>query len=147
MRRKLVQLRRYKESHDAIRHKTDLISSATSKFINFIWTRMHLVYPLPPLLPKFCITVHSNFSWVLQSSQEKSKTVVIQFFFFFFFGGGGGWEQGAFGSMGKWWMADKTPTRALAIRGRLGRGKREGGGVRASVYFQIRPLAQASLPP
>ena len=34
---------------------------------------MHLVYP-----PKFCITVVSNFSWVLQSSQEKSKTMVMQ---------------------------------------------------------------------
>ena len=37
---------------------------------------MHLVYP-----PEFCITIVSNFSWVLQSSQEKSKTIDMQFFF------------------------------------------------------------------
>ena len=36
-------------------------------------------------------------------------------------------------------MADKTLTRALVIRGRLGRVRRVGGGVRASVYLQIRP--------
>ena len=30
------------------------------------------------LPPKFCITIVSNFSWVLQSSQEKSKTMVFQ---------------------------------------------------------------------
>ena len=34
---------------------------------------MHLVYP-----PEFCITIVSNFSWVLQSFQEKSKTMVKQ---------------------------------------------------------------------
>ena len=28
--------------------------------------------------PKFCITIVSNFLWVLQSPQEKSKTVVMQ---------------------------------------------------------------------
>ena len=36
---------------------------------------------------------------------------------------------------------------ALAIRGRLGKERKEGGGVRASVYLQIRPLTQVSLPP
>ena len=36
---------------------------------------MHLVYP-----HTFCITIGFNFSWVLQSSREKSKTVVIQNF-------------------------------------------------------------------
>ena len=36
---------------------------------------MHLVYP-----SKFCITIVSNSSWVLQSSQEKSKTMVMQNF-------------------------------------------------------------------
>ena len=52
--------------------------------------------------PKFCITIVFNFSWVLQSSHEKSKTMVINFFsfsnflsflfflFFFSFLGGGG---------------------------------------------------------
>ena len=34
---------------------------------------MHLVYP-----PEFCITIVSNFPWVLQSFQEKSKTMVTQ---------------------------------------------------------------------
>ena len=36
---------------------------------------MHFVYP-----QEFCITIVSNFSWVLQSSQEKSKTMVMQNF-------------------------------------------------------------------
>ena len=36
---------------------------------------MLLVYP-----PKFCITIVSNFSWVLQSPQEKSTTMVTQNF-------------------------------------------------------------------
>ena len=35
--------------------------------------------------------VHDNFSWVLQSSQEKSTTMAMQFFFL----GGGGGKQGA----------------------------------------------------
>jgi len=35
---------------------------------------MHLVYP-----PKVCITIVSNVSCVLRSSQEKVKTMVIQF--------------------------------------------------------------------
>ena len=30
------------------------------------------------LPPKFCITIFSNFSWVLQSSQEKPKTMVCK---------------------------------------------------------------------
>ena len=41
---------------------------------------MHLVNPL-----EFCITIISNFSTVLESSQEKSKTMVMQSL-----GGGGG---------------------------------------------------------
>ena len=36
---------------------------------------MNLVYP-----PKFCITIVSAFSWVLQFSQEKSKTKIMQNF-------------------------------------------------------------------
>jgi len=39
-------------------------------FTTFTQMIMHLVYP-----PKFCITHVSNFSWVLQWSQEKSKTM------------------------------------------------------------------------
>ena len=42
---------------------------------------MYFVYP-----PKICIAIVSSFSWVLKSSQEKSKTMI---FHFFFFGGGG----------------------------------------------------------
>ena len=42
------------------------------------------------------MTMVSNFSWVLQSSQDKSKTMVmhcfLSLFFSFFFGGGGGGE-------------------------------------------------------
>ena len=36
---------------------------------------MQLVYA-----PEFCITIVSNLSWVLQSSQEISKTMVMQNF-------------------------------------------------------------------
>ena len=36
---------------------------------------MHLA---PSSAPKFPITIVSNFSWVLQSSQEKLKTMVMQ---------------------------------------------------------------------
>ena len=36
---------------------------------------MHLVYP-----PKFYITIVSNFSWVSQSFQEKSKRMVMENF-------------------------------------------------------------------
>ena len=45
---------------------------------------MHPVYT-----PKVCITVVSHFSRVLQSSQEKSKTIVMQHL-----GGGGGGGRG-----------------------------------------------------
>ena len=41
---------------------------------------MHLVYPLLPLPKRNCITIVSNFSWILQSSQEKSKVMVMQNF-------------------------------------------------------------------
>ena len=42
-------------------------------FTTFTYIIMHLVYP-----PQFCITDVSNFSWVLQWSQEKSKTMLMQ---------------------------------------------------------------------
>ena len=45
---------------------------------------IHLGYPPPP--QKFWISMVSNFSWDLQSSQENFKTVLMQFFW----GGGGG---------------------------------------------------------
>ena len=61
-------------------------------FTIFTETLMHL------FTPKFCITIVFNFSWVLQSSHGKSKTMVTIFFlfrtfflfFFLFFLGGGG---------------------------------------------------------
>ena len=34
--------------------------------------------PAPPPQKKLAVTIVSNFSWVLQSSQEKSKTMVMQ---------------------------------------------------------------------
>ena len=37
-------------------------------------------YLPPPPPPKFCIIVVSNFSWVLQSFEEKSKTMAMQNF-------------------------------------------------------------------
>ena len=52
-----------------------------------------LVYP-----PRFCMTIFSNFSWVLQLSQEKLiffcfillLSIYLLQFFFFWGGGGGG---------------------------------------------------------
>ena len=41
----------------------------------------HIDHNAPCLPPKVCITIVSNFPWVLQSSQEKSKTMVMQFCF------------------------------------------------------------------
>ena len=63
---------------------------------------MHLVF-----LPKFYITIVSNLSWVLQSSQEESKTMALQIFLEGMEGmevGGGGrvCTQGALWSMRKW---------------------------------------------
>ena len=55
------------------------------------------LHPPPPPHPfQFCITSVSNFSWILQSSQEeKSKATVMQQFFFGGGGGGTGGKQGA----------------------------------------------------
>ena len=41
---------------------------------------LYLPPPPQPHFPEFCITIVSKFSWVLQSSQEKSKTMAIQSF-------------------------------------------------------------------
>ena len=38
----------------------------------------HFLPPPPP--PQFCVIVVSNFSWVLQSFEEKSKTMAMQNF-------------------------------------------------------------------
>ena len=45
---------------------------------------LHICYNapyLPPLPPKFCITVVFHFSWVLQPSQEKLKKMLMPSFF------------------------------------------------------------------
>ena len=55
-------------------------------FAAFTFPQYTLVTP-----QKFCISIVSNFSWDLQSSQENFKTVLMQFFFW---GGGGGGEIG-----------------------------------------------------
>ena len=52
---------------------TLLISSILSKLTIFTKAIMHVVYP-----PQFSITIESNFSLVLQSSQEKLKTMVMK---------------------------------------------------------------------
>ena len=52
-------------------------------FTIFAETTMHLKYPLPPLSPpppKKYVTIVSIFSWVLQSSQDKSKAMFMQNF-------------------------------------------------------------------
>ena len=49
--------------------------------------------------PQICITIVSNFSWVLQSSQEKSKRMVMQHF-----GWGREGKQGALWPRWKWWI-------------------------------------------
>ena len=64
--------------------------------INPKLTTMYFVYP-----KKICIAIVSNFSWVLKSSQEKSKTMV----FHFFLGGGGRGKQVVLLCMWKLWMA------------------------------------------
>ena len=56
--------------------------------------------PLPP--SQNCITFVFHFSWVLQPSQEKLKTIFLQNFFF---GAGGGGEQCALWEMCKWRFA------------------------------------------
>ena len=50
-----------------------LTRSILSKVTIFTKAIMHVVYP-----PQFSITIESNFSLVLQSSQEKLKTKVMK---------------------------------------------------------------------
>ena len=52
---------------------------------------MHLVY-----IPKFCITIDSNFSWVMQSPYRRNRRQCLFKIF--------GYKQGALWSMWKWWM-------------------------------------------
>ena len=43
-------------------------------------THLHICHNAPYLPPKFCITFVFHFSWVLQPSQEKLKTMLMQNF-------------------------------------------------------------------
>ena len=46
----------------------------------FIIRHLHISHNAPHLPPKFCITFVFHFSWVLQPSHEKLKTMLIQNF-------------------------------------------------------------------
>ena len=67
-----------------------------------LFSHFHRDRNAPCLPPKFYIIIIFQFSWVLQPSQEKSKTM-IRHCFFFFLGGGEG-KQGALRSWWKWWL-------------------------------------------
>ena len=54
---------------------------------------MDISHNTPCFSPKFCITFVADFSWVLQSSQQKTETMLM---YFFIWGGGRG-KQGEFG--------------------------------------------------
>ena len=56
-------------------------SFVRSLFVTVFIHHFHLVYP-PKILHKF-LTMVSSFSWVLQSSQEKSKTMLMLSYYFF----------------------------------------------------------------
>ena len=47
------------------------------KLIPFTWTTECTMFNPPPEKKKLAVTIASNFSWVLQSSQDKSKTMVM----------------------------------------------------------------------
>ena len=50
--------------------------------IMFDIRHLQISYNTPCLPPNFCITFVFHFSWVLQPSQEKLKTMFMQRFFF-----------------------------------------------------------------
>ena len=64
--------------------KASLVKQVQRKQVHLLSHRPQctLFTPPPPQphFPEFCITIVSKFSWVLQSSQEKSKTMAIQSF-------------------------------------------------------------------
>ena len=60
---------------------------------------LQISYNTPCLSPNFCITFVFHFSWVLQPSQEKLKTMFIQRFFFFWRGGERGRGKGKQGAL------------------------------------------------
>ena len=74
----------------------------------WLYKRCPTAHPLSPT--QICMITACNFSWVLQSSQEKSKAIRQWLCNFFWCGGGGvvggGGEQGALWSMWKWWIAE-----------------------------------------
>ena len=81
------------------------------KLTSYWLYRCPTAHPLSPT--QICMITACNFSWVLQSSQEKSKTIRQWLCNFFWCGGGGvgggggGWgKQGALWSMWKWWIAE-----------------------------------------
>ena len=62
----------------------------TNNRYNYFISHLHISDNAPYSPPsKFCVTFDFHFSWVLQPSQEKLKTVLMQILFFF----GGGGEQ------------------------------------------------------
>ena len=61
----------------------------TNNRYNYFISHLHDNAPYSPP-SKFCVTFDFHFSWVLQPSQEKLKTVLMQILFFF---GGGGWGE------------------------------------------------------
>ena len=65
----------------------------TNNRYNYFKSHLHISDNAPYSPPsKFCVTFDFHFSWVLQPSQEKLKTVLMQILFFLG-GGGGGGEQ------------------------------------------------------
>ena len=66
----------------------------TNNRYNYFISHLHISDNAPYSPPsKFCVTFDFHFSWVLQPSQEKLKTVLMQIIFFFGGGGVGVGEQ------------------------------------------------------
>ena len=76
------------------------------KLTSYWLYRCPTAHPLSPT--QICMVTACNFSWVLQSSQEKSKTIRQWLCNFFWCGGGGvgGGGKVALWSMWKWWIAE-----------------------------------------
>ena len=77
------------------------------KLTSYWLYRCPTAHPLSPT--QICMITACNFSWVLQSSQEKWKTIrqwLCNFFWCAGGGVGGGGKQGALWSKWKWWIAE-----------------------------------------
>ena len=94
---KLFRLSKHMQDQDFHLKKTTRFAWWTSKSLLLLHGRpvgqpngkirhFHISHNAPYSPPKFCITFVFHFSWVLQPSQEKLKTILMQTFF----GGGGG---------------------------------------------------------